>query len=314
MWQTVELRELRLFRALADELHFGRTAELLQLTPSAVSQGLRALEDKLGTQLISRTSRRVSLTPSGERLLRELGPVLGQLEGVLEQTTAAAGRLEGTLRVGIFSAPAGGPHLVEIIRAFEALHGASVVEVVQVSWDDPFARLRAGDVHVMASWLPLDQPDLVLGPVLAEQPRALAVAPDHPLATRASVDVEELAEHRLPRFDNWPRELHRAIVPTRTPQERPIRGVRVPVGERGVSDLAVRVARGEIVYPTVLSATSYMGDLTFVPMTGMPELRSALVWLRPARDPKLRAFIRVARGVLKDARRRQTSASSRASR
>jgi hypothetical protein len=46
------------------------------------------------------------------------------------------------------------------------------------------------------------------------------------------------------------------------------------------------------------SAASYMGDLTFVPITGMPELRSALVWRRPACDPKLRAFIRVARDVL----------------
>ena len=217
MWQTVELRELRLFRALAVELHFARTAELLQLTPSAVSQGLRALEDKLGAQLVSRTSRRVSLTPFGEQFLRDLGPVLERLEDVLEHASAAAGSLEGTLRLGIFSAPAGGPHLVEIIHAFEALHGSSTVEVVQVSWDDPFGRLRDGDVDLMATWLPLDQPDLVLGPVLAEQPRALAVAPDHPLAGRSSVDVEELAEYRLPRFDNWPKELQRAIVPSRTP-------------------------------------------------------------------------------------------------
>jgi len=303
MWQTVDLRELRLFRALADELHFARTAELLQLTPSAVSQGLRSLEHKLGAQLVNRTSRRVSLTPAGEQFLRDIGPVLERLEDVLERTNAAAGSLEGTLRLGIFSAPAGGPHLVEIIRGFEALHGSPTVDVVQVSWDDPFGRLRDDDVDLMASWLPLDQPDLVLGPVLAEQPRALAVAPDHPLAERSSVDVEELADYRLPRFDNWPKELHRAIAPSRTPGERPIRGVRIPLGERSVSDLAVRVARGEVVYPTVLSATSYMGDLTFVPMTGMPELRSALVWRRPARDPRLRAFIRVARGVLKDARR-----------
>ena len=50
MWQAVELRELRLFLTLAEELHFGRTAERLQLTPSRVSQSLRALEDKLGAR------------------------------------------------------------------------------------------------------------------------------------------------------------------------------------------------------------------------------------------------------------------------
>jgi len=277
MWQAVELRELRLFLTLAEELHFGRTAEKLQLTPSRVSQSLRALEQKLGAQLVNRTSRRVKLTPFGDRLLRDLEPVLEQLGGVLERANAAAVSVEGTLRLGIFSAPAGGSHLVEIIRGFEALHASSTIEVVQMSWDDPFQRLRDDDVDLMATWLPLDQPDLVVGPVLTEQPRALAVAHDHPLANRDTVDVEELADHRLLRFNNWPRELHEAIAPSRTPRGRPVPRVRIPVGERSVTDVSVRVARGEIVYPTVASAMSYMGDLSFVPITGMPKLRSALV-------------------------------------
>ena len=300
MWPTVELRELRLFLTLAEELHFGRTAEKLQLTRSRVSQSLRTLEQKLGGQLVHRTSRRVKLTPFGQRFLRDLEPTLEQLDDVLDRANAAARSVEGTLRLGIFSAPAGGPQLVEIIRAFEALHSSSAVEVVQMPWDDPFERLREHDIDLMATWLPLDQPELVVGPELTRQPRALAVAHDHPLADRDTVDVEELADHRLLRFDNWPKELHEAIVPSRTPSGRRISRVRIPVGERSVTDVSVRVARGEIVYPTVTSAASYMGDLTFVPLTGMPELRSALVWRRPARDPKLRAFIRVARDVLRN--------------
>lgn len=65
-------------------------------------------------------------------------------------------------------------------------------------------------------------------------------------------------------------------------------------------DVSVRVARGEFVFATVASAVPYMGelDLAFVPMPGMPQLRSALVWRRPARDPKLREFVRAARQVL----------------
>jgi DNA-binding transcriptional LysR family regulator len=302
MWQTVDLRELRLFLALAEELHFGRTAERLRLTPSRVSQSIRELEHKLGAQLVHRTSRRVQLTPFGERFLRDVRPAVGQLDGVLERSNAAARKLEGTLRLGVLSGPAGGPRLVEIIRAFEALHPECDVEVVQVSWDDPLGRLRQNDVELMASWLPLDQPDLVVGPILTSQPRVLAVAHDHPLADRDAVDVEELAAHRVLSFvDNWPKELHETIVPSRTPGGRPIPHTRVPVGDRAVLDLPVRVARGEVVLPTVASAAPYMGDLdlVFVPITGMPRLRSALVWRRPARDPKLRAFVRVARDVLK---------------
>jgi DNA-binding transcriptional LysR family regulator len=304
MWQTVELRELRLFLTLAEELHFGRTAETLQLTPSRVSQSLRALEHKLGAQLVHRTSRRVQLTPFGERFLRDVVPAYEQLAGVLERTNAAARRLEGTLRLGLFSGPAGGPQLVEVIQAFEALHAECTVEVVQASWDDPFEQLRGNDVDLMATWLPLSQPDLVVGTLLTSQPRVLAVARDHPLADRDVVDVEELADHRVVRFDGWPKEVHDAVIPSRTPGGRPIPGTRIPIGRRTVVDVSVRIARGEVVFPTVASAPPYMGelDLVFVPIRGMPPLRSALVWRRPARDPKLRAFIRVAREVLKTGR------------
>ena len=303
MWQTVELRELRMFLILAEELHFGRTAERLQLTPSRVSQSLRALEDKLGAQLVHRTSRRVQLTPFGERLLRDAAPAIEQLDGVLKRTNAAARSLEGTLRLGLLSGPAGGPHLVEIISTFESQHPESSVETVQMAWDDPVGRLRKNDVDVMATWLPLKEPDLVIGPTLSRQPRTLAVAHDHPLAERDSIDVEELADHPVVRLDNdWPKGLRETVVPSRTPQGRPIDGPRVGAGERALLDLPVRVARGELVFPTVASAAPYMGalDLVFIPITGMEPLRSALVWRRPARDPKLRAFIRVARDVLND--------------
>jgi DNA-binding transcriptional LysR family regulator len=311
MWRTVELRELRVLLTLAEELHFGRTAERLQLTPSRVSQSLRGLEHKLGGQLVHRTSRRVHLTPFGERFLRAARPPYEELMDVLERSNAAVRSLEGTLRLGLFSGPAGGPHLFEIIQAFEALHAESRVEVVQVSWDDPFGPLRESSIAVMASWVPLEQPDLVVGPLLSGQPRVLGLARDHPLAERDVVDVEELAKHTVPRFEGWPKEMQAAIVPFRTPSGRPIPGTPIRVGERAILDMSVRIARGEMVFPTVPSAEPYMGerDLVFVPLRGLPPLRSALVWRRPARDPKLRAFVRVARDVLRGGK--QARATSR---
>jgi DNA-binding transcriptional LysR family regulator len=301
MWQTVDLREVRVFLTLAEELHFGRTAERLRVTPSRVSQSLRSLEHKLGAQLVHRTSRRVQLTPFGERFLADVQPPYDQLAGVLERANAAARSLEGTLRLGLFSVPASGPQLGEIIGAFEALHPEAKVEVVQLSWHDPFGPLRGNDVDLMASWLPLEQPDLLVGPILTSQPRVLAVARDHPLAQRDSVDVEELADHRVPQFEGWPKELQEAVVPTRTPSGRPIPGLRLRVGEGAILDVTLRVARGEFVFPTVVSAVPLMAelDLAFVRLTGMPPLRSALVWLRRLRDPKVREFVGVAVDVIR---------------
>jgi DNA-binding transcriptional LysR family regulator len=242
----------------------------------------------------------VQLTSAGHEFQREIEATVARLDRALERSKVAARMLAGTLRLDLFSRPASGPRLVEIIRAFETLHPECQIEVAQLSWDDPLGRLRAGDVDLIAVWVPLHQPDLVVGPTLSSEPRVLAVARDHPLAGRDSVDIEEIAEHRVARFADWPPALHEAIVPLRTPAGRTIPSTPIPSGERTVLDLSVRVARGELVHPTVASARAYMGalDLAFVELTGLPPLRSALVWRRPARDPKLRAFIRVARDII----------------
>src|SRR3954451_19002386 len=132
MWSTVELREIRVFLTLADELHFGRTAERLYLTSSRVSQILRELELKLSGQLLSRTSRRAVLTPLGERFLAEAKPLYEGLADVLERTSAANRSLAGALRLGVLAANSGGPHLTAIVEAFERAHPACEVVVSEV--------------------------------------------------------------------------------------------------------------------------------------------------------------------------------------
>src|SRR5919109_4564091 len=305
MWETVELRELRVFLALAEELHFGRTAERLQLTPSRVSQSVRGLEHKLGAQLAHRTSRRVQLTSFGRQVVNEVGPAYAQLTGALERLGTTARSVEGTIRLGVFSGPASGPRLLDVVSAFHALHPECEVEIVQLRWDDPLEQLRTGDVELMVSWLPLHQPDLVVGPTVSRGSRALAVVPDHPLAARDHVTVEDLADFRVAHFDGWPRELHEAWIPATTPSGRSIPYTRIPAGERSALEIATRVARGELVHPTASSAARYLGpvELTAVPIKGLPLFRSALIWRRGTNEAKVREFIRVARAVLNKAHR-----------
>src|SRR5690349_22405787 len=96
----VDLRELRLFLVLCEELHFGRTAERLGLTTSRVSQTVRALERKLGDRLFRRTSRVVELTEAGQVLRAELGPAVAGLDRVL-RTATFRGSGPGVVRVGL---------------------------------------------------------------------------------------------------------------------------------------------------------------------------------------------------------------------
>ena len=93
------LADLRAFMAVAEHRSFRRAADLLGLTPSALSHTLRGLETSLATRLLHRTTRSVSLTEAGEQLLQRIAPLLGQLNEALEDASGAAGRLTGTLRI-----------------------------------------------------------------------------------------------------------------------------------------------------------------------------------------------------------------------
>lgn len=300
MWQTIELREIHVFLVLAEERHFGRTAERLGLTQSRVSQSLRGLERKLGEQLVHRTSRRVTLTPRGERFRDDAGAAYEQLVAVLRATHLASRSLTGTLRVGLLNAASGGPHLITIIGTFETRHPGCDVEVIELPVRDRFAPLRGGQIDVMATRLPLEQPDLTVGPILSQEPRVLAVARDHPLAGRADVSIEDIADyHVIAVADLYPQELAEAFIPPKTPSGRLVRRVRLPF--KDLNELIILIARGKIVHPTVPSFASYFGhpNLVYLPITDLPLSKNALVWRRRDSNPRLRGFIDVAREILR---------------
>jgi DNA-binding transcriptional LysR family regulator len=298
MWSAVELREIRLFLVLADELHFGRAAERLGLTPSRVSQTLRELEAKLGGQLIARTSRRAALTPLGERLVAEVTPPYEELVGVLERTHGANRSLEGPLRLGLLAANSGGPHLTSIVDAFERLHPACDVVLSEVFFTDPLGPLRRGEIDLLAAPLPITQPDLVLGPTLATEPMVLAVAGDHPLADRERVSIEDVADYAVAPITDEPKELIDAVMPPTTPGGRRIR--RLTRRPRTPHEVTALIARGKIVHPTVPLFADYFGQpgIKYIPISDMPPRKSGLLWRRRQTNPRLREFVRVARQVL----------------
>ncbi len=114
MWNAVELRELRIFLALAEELHFGRTAERLHISQPGVSEALRSLEARIGARLVERTSRRVSLTLAGEELRSNIIPALAAVDRALAQASDHAASVAGRLRIG-FTSTTDGPPLHRII-------------------------------------------------------------------------------------------------------------------------------------------------------------------------------------------------------
>src|SRR3954454_1922146 len=300
----IELREMRVFLVLAEELHFGRTAERLGLTTSRVSQTLRSLERKLGgRRLFDRTSRVVALTHAGGILRDELGAAVAGLDDTLER---ARGRRAGPglVRVGVLNAASGSGVLNEAIKRFEAAYDGAAVRLTTTPFDDPLGPLRRREVNLSVTRLPLAQPDIVIGPLLSERDaRVVMVATDHPLARRTEVSVEDFADHPMRRPDDVPEELAEASCPSRTPSGRPIVPAGVEIND--VSGLLLLIAQGRFVHPTVAPFAEHFRHpgIAIVPVRDLPPSSSALAWIRGQEDPARDAFVAVVEAVAAEARK-----------
>jgi DNA-binding transcriptional LysR family regulator len=305
MWETVELNELRVFLTLCDELHFGRTAERLHLSQSRVSQLLQALETRVGAKLFERTSRRVALTPVGEQLRDRIVAPYRQLEAAFSATRAAANGISGTLRIGLYTSITAGPHMPEIVSAFRERHPACEVMFFDTGLvRSPLDWLRDADVDMLTFRLPLSEPGIKIGPVLARESRVVAVALGHPLAGRDSVSYEDLADYPVSDVMAMPRETMDAFVPPRTPSGRLLRRIE----QTSISEATMRVATGVCVHPTVASFLEHLRHpgVTVVPIRDLPPSESALIWLEDHESPKVTAFARTAADVLRDAGHRRS--------
>jgi len=295
MWDDVELRELRIFLVLADELHFGRTAERLGISQPGVSEAVRILESRLGVKVFDRTSRRVRLTPAGEGLKRSLVPALAALDRALAQTSELSRTVRGLLRIG-FVLTTEGPALSRLTAAFQARYPPCEVRLQEVVTFDAYRALRRGDVDVLCNWLAVDEPDLTPGAVFAYYQRALAVAPSHRLAGRSAVSIEELADEEVAMLPpTTPPAVYDLLVPRRTPSGRPIRRTQ-PV--QTINEILSLVARGRIVHPTSSTVPIFnRDDVVLVPISDLPPLPLGLVWCTTRENPRIRALNDIARSM-----------------
>jgi DNA-binding transcriptional LysR family regulator len=282
----VELRDIRVFVTVAEELHFGRAAQRLHLTTSRVSQVLRSLESQLGCRLFDRTSRSVSMTPLGQQLLERLRPAYDEVEHALVHTKLAASRIAGILRLGMYLPINGGPSLTAVVSTFERRHPACQVQVIDIGLNRPeLTWLRSGEVDLLATRLPISEPDVTVGPLLSSEQRVVVVARDHPLAGLAEVGLDDLAGYQACTVATARRELIDDLLPGSQ-----LRRVTV----RSIGETLTRVALGDAIYLTIPSFLDYASHpaVVTVPVTDLPPSETALVWLTLGRTPAIAAFAR----------------------
>jgi DNA-binding transcriptional LysR family regulator len=301
MWPVPELRELQVFLTLAEELHFGRTGERLGITPSRVSQTIRTLEARVGGRLFERTSRKVRLTPLGERFRERLAPAYAALELAVGETRNEADGPTGPIRLG-FTPTTEATILTRLVKKFRALHPGCEIAFRELDVFDPHSALREGEIDVLYHHLPAMEPDLTEGPVLARYDIVLAVARGHRLSVRESVSIEDLAEEELARIPStFPPALEEFYFPRLTPSGRPLHFSH-PV--RTMNEILMLVAQGRIVWPmstiTIQTTAADHDEIVWVPFTDMGPAVVGLLWRTGHESAGIRALAAVARTLEPD--------------
>jgi len=196
---SMKLSHLRTFVAIADNSGFGRAASQLNLTQSAASRQLSALEAELGVSLFDRNGRNVKLTFEGEDLLRRSRRLLADANSLGERARALRGGLVGTLRIS--AAPQAIENVVAPFLAdFQRRHPGVEIELVE-SATGRHGQLERGDIHLAI--MPSFEAQNFQRRLLYPNYLLAVVAKTHRLGRRGMVDLTELADEPLLLLKQW---------------------------------------------------------------------------------------------------------------
>lgn len=191
----IELRHLRYFIVLAEELHFGRAAERLHIAQPGLSQQIKVLEDEVGVVLFDRNNRRVALTAAGATLLEEGRRALKEVDRAIALTQKAGRGEVGRLRIG-----AADSAILEIVpvllREYHSRHPHVDLIVREMSSPDQVAAVRSGDLDVGFIRTPVNTENLVTL-TLKEEPIGVFLPEGHRLAKSRTVSLAKLAGEPL---------------------------------------------------------------------------------------------------------------------
>ncbi|PSN12878.1 LysR family transcriptional regulator [filamentous cyanobacterium CCT1] len=296
----MELRHLRYFVAVAEELHFGQAAQRLHMAQQPLSRQIRALETELQVQLFHRTKRTVRLTEVGQVFLIEARKILHQVEQAIRTAQQTSQGDIGQFAIG-FTGPALNSVLPKIIRRFKERYPQVKLELERLQTPEQVEALMSGQIQIGLLHPPIDNNALVLETIHREG--LVAVLPDsHRLAQTASqpISIRELADDS---FILYPRHIgpvlydriinlcQRAgfspkIVQEVSPQQTILGLVSAAVGVSLLHASAQVVAPAGVVIRDLLEPT--------------PVLELAIAWHPETTNPVLSTFLAIVREVVSE--------------
>jgi DNA-binding transcriptional LysR family regulator len=289
----MELRSLRYFVAVAEELHFGRAAARLHMTQPPLSRAIKHLEADLGAVLLNRSSAGVTLTPAGTALYAEARTLLEQAEQVRARVTAVTGST--TLTIGTLgdSAEQAGTRLV---AAYRERHPAVRVRVRETDFTDPTTGLRAGLVDVALTRAPFDYTGIATH-VLRSDPVGVVLRTDDPLARRKTLRLRDLAGRRWFQLPDGTDPIWRAYW----------NGTALGGEQRdGPVVRTVHECLQAVLWNGTVGLAPLGHDLPdgliSVPLADMPPSHLIVAWNSADPDPLIRSFVQIAVAGYRSAR------------
>ncbi|MET1075819.1 MAG: LysR substrate-binding domain-containing protein [Umezawaea sp.] len=280
----VDLRKLRYFVAVAEELHFGRAADALRIAQPVLSRQIRALEEELKARLFLRDKRGTELTPAGAQLLADARPLLAGA-GALRRRVGRAARGADRFTVGFM------PGLVvsASIRVLASRHPELSVDVVRTGRHDQTDVVHDGRVDVSFVRLPVDRRGLQVRPLTTE-PRVVVLPVGHRLAAEESVAIADLADEHLVQDPDAVPEWRDVATGVRAGSRRAHAGIRTVEEELG----HVASGTGVVVLPLSVATFHTRPDLTHVPIGDIGPNHVCLVWDASRRSPLIHEFAAIA--------------------
>src|SRR6476646_1407966 len=290
----MELRQLEYFVAVANELHFARAAVRLHVAQPSVSQQIKALEGELGVALFERTSRAVTLTPSGSELLPLAERLLSDAQRIEQHAQRSARRMAGRIRIGFLADEYANSIGERFIASIRREHPRVTIEFQQIDFAEQYTALQDGQVDV----------SFVMGPVpsslqsirLLESPRLLAVGRVDAHRSQTDVVASDFAGASV-------------VLPNQMTDHEWRRDWTAPnsaatqvfvVGESSMEAMlsAVGAGRGVCVVPEYVSRYYPHPGVTFLPVPALGPCSIEIAALRSRHsEPLIAALIAVATGL-----------------
>ena len=285
----MELRHLRCFVAVAEELNFRRAAERLRVAQPAVSGHIKSLESELHVRLFERTTRSVLLTQAGRVLLQQARQVLGAAAQAEQLARKAEHGLVGTLRVGVI-APAASPWLASVLRHFHQRFPGVQLALSEITSADQVQRLRAGELDAGLLRPPVPFPELEFR-FVEQSHQVLAVPVGHRLARKRRLDWKDLDGEGLVMIQ--PSQQHGFYDAFLAACARAGAKVHPSQYAQDVQLKMWLISAGFGIAPTTaaLSEVKRPG-LIFRPLPpGLPPIQTVLVWRRQESSPLVSNFL-----------------------